>query len=236
MIVPILCYGADVWGFIQAPAIERVHLRFLKTILRVKTSTPNDLVYAELGRQTLRTKRLVQIINYWFKILTSQETKYLKHVYNFMLQDVEAHPNKVNWAVLVMNLLSELGFYEVWVQQGVGNYNVFISLFKQRLTDNYVQNTQTQLQTHSRARFFNLFGSFQFHDYSNLIRVPKYKYSLIKLRLSSHRLAMETGRWNKPHPIPLEERHLFGGRIPFPFRMQITRWYKENLYSKILLE
>ena len=175
LIVPILCYGADVWGFIQAPAIERVHLRFLKTILRFKTSTPNDLVYAELGRQTLRTKRLVQIINYWFKILTSQDTKYIKHVYNFMLQDVEAHPNKVNWAVLVRNVLTELGFYEVWVQQGVGNYNVFISLFKQRLTDNYVQNTIARLQTHSRARFFNLFGSFQFHDYLNLIRVPKYK-------------------------------------------------------------
>ena len=69
--------------------------------------------------------------------MTSQDTKYIKHVYNFMLQDVEAHPNKVNWAVLVRNLLAELGFYEIWVQQGVGNYNVFISLFKQRLTDNY---------------------------------------------------------------------------------------------------
>ena len=131
-------------------AIERVHLRFLKTILRVKTSTPNDLVYAELGRQTLHTKRLVQ------KVL--------------------------------------------------GNYNVFISLFKQRLTDNYVQNTNGRLITHSRARFFNLFGTFQFHDYLNLVRIPKYKYSLIKLRLSSHRLAVETGRWNKPHPIPLKER------------------------------
>ena len=71
-----------------------------------------------------------------------------------MLQDVEAHPNQVNWAVLVRNLLAELGFYEVWIQQGVGNYNVFISLFKQRLTDNYVQNTIARLQTHSRARFF----------------------------------------------------------------------------------
>ena len=75
-----------------------------------------------------------------------------------------------------------------------------------KLTDNYVQNTTARLQTHSRARFFNLFGSFQFHEYLNLIRVPKYKYSLIKLRLSSRRLAVETGRWNKPHPIPLEER------------------------------
>ena len=51
LIVSILCYGADVWRFIQAPAIERVHLRFFKTILRVETSTTNDLVYAELGRQ-----------------------------------------------------------------------------------------------------------------------------------------------------------------------------------------
>ena len=88
----------------------------------------------------------------------------------------------------------------------MGNYNAFISLYKQRLTNKYVQNTNTRFQTHNRARFFNLFGSFQFHDNINLKRVPKYKYSLIKLRLSSHRLAVETGGWNKPHPIPLEER------------------------------
>ena len=30
LIVPILCYGADVRGVIQAPAIERVHLRFFE--------------------------------------------------------------------------------------------------------------------------------------------------------------------------------------------------------------
>ena len=179
----------------------------MKTILRVKTSTPNDLVYAELGRQTLRTKRLVQKVNYWFKILTSQDTKYIKHVYNFVLQDIEAHPNKVIWAVLVRNLLSELSFYKVLVQQGVENFNAFISLFKQRLTDNIMFKTLMPDYKHTAELvFFNLFGSFQFHDYLNLVRIPKYKYSLIKLRPSSHRLAVEIGRWNKPHPIPLEER------------------------------
>ena len=39
LISPILTYSAEVWGFIQAPAIERVHLKFLKTISTVKTST-----------------------------------------------------------------------------------------------------------------------------------------------------------------------------------------------------
>ena len=57
-----------------------------------------------------------------------------------MLQDVEAHPKKVNLAVLDRNMLSELGFYEVWLQQVVGSLHVFISLFKQRLIDNYVIN------------------------------------------------------------------------------------------------
>ena len=90
-----------------------------------------------------------------------------------MLQDVDAHPNKVYWVVLVSKLLSELGFYEVWVQQGVGNYYVFISLFKQMLTDKYVQTRNARLQAHSRARFSNLFGAFQFHDYSNLVRISK---------------------------------------------------------------
>lgn len=206
LISPILTYSAEVWGFIQAPAIERVHLKFLKTILTVKTSTPNDFIYAELGRMTMRTNRLLIIIKYWFKVIASEDTKFIKCVYKMMLNDAEDHPTKINWAILVRNLLSELGFYEVWVQQGVGNYNLFLSLLKQRLTDTFVQNHNARVQTLSRARFFNLFSSFQWQDYLNIIKVPKYRNALIRFRLSSHRLAVETGRWNKPRPTPFDER------------------------------
>ena len=107
-----------------------MHLKFLNTILTVKTSTPNDFIYAELGRMTMRTNRLLIIIKYWFKVISSEDTKFIKCVYNMMLNDAEDHPTKINWAILVRNLLSELGFYEVSVQQGVGNYNLFLSLLK----------------------------------------------------------------------------------------------------------
>ena len=36
LITPILCYGSEVWGFIRGDTIERVHLQFLKKILRLK--------------------------------------------------------------------------------------------------------------------------------------------------------------------------------------------------------
>ena len=37
-------------------------------------------------------------------------------------------------------LLSNLGFYEVWLQQNVGNVDIFLILAKQRLKDNLVKN------------------------------------------------------------------------------------------------
>ncbi len=37
LIQPILCYGCEVWGFREADAVERVHLKFIKKILCVKS-------------------------------------------------------------------------------------------------------------------------------------------------------------------------------------------------------
>ena len=89
MILPILNYGSEVWGFGMANSIERVHLQFCKKLLGVKKTTQNDFIYGELGRTSCQTKRFVRIINYWFKILVAHETKYVKIVYNTMLQDLE---------------------------------------------------------------------------------------------------------------------------------------------------
>ena len=33
-----------------------------------------------------------------------------------------------------------LGFNNVWLDQGVGNYGGFITVLKQRLMDNFIQN------------------------------------------------------------------------------------------------
>jgi hypothetical protein len=50
MIKPILLYGCEVWGFGKNEVLERVHLKFCKILLKLKSSTPNYMVYGELGR------------------------------------------------------------------------------------------------------------------------------------------------------------------------------------------
>ena len=57
-----------------------------------------------------------------------------------MLNDMESMPHKENWAKLVKQLLGCLGFNEVWVAQTVGDVNIFLSLVKQRLHDNFIKN------------------------------------------------------------------------------------------------
>ena len=42
-----------------------------------------------------------------------------------MMTDIENKPDCVNWASKVRDLLPNSGFYGVWLNQGVGNKNMF---------------------------------------------------------------------------------------------------------------
>ena len=63
MVLPVLTYGSEVWGFHGAPDIERVNLKFMKRILRVRLQTTNVAVYGELGRIPLNIVRKERYLN-----------------------------------------------------------------------------------------------------------------------------------------------------------------------------
>ena len=206
LILPILNYGSEVWGFSKATAVERVHLQFCKRLLGVKKTTQNDFIYGELGRTTCIIRRYLLIIKFWFKILSSGSTKYIKLVYHMMLNDLDRNPALTNWASLLRDLLCSMGFNVVWQQQGVGNFNNFISVFKQRLSDTFIQNWHSRIENSSKALCYRSFATFQFQPYLDNVNVSKYLTAFSKLRLSSHRLKVEAGRWVRPVRIPFEER------------------------------
>ena len=74
-------------------------------------------------------RRYFIIVKYWLKIVNSDANKMIIYIYiyNQMLSDMERNVRKINWAVLVKQLLAELGFYAVWLQQNVGNHEIFSS-------------------------------------------------------------------------------------------------------------
>ena len=166
--------------FFQANHIERVHLQFCKRLLGVKKSTQNNFVYGEFGGINFQTRRFFIILKYWSKIVNTEENKFIKCVYQTMLADIDKNNRKTKWALL--------GFYEVWLQQSVGDDGIFLSLVKRRLKDNFVQKWNKELKQSSRAIFYRSIANFEFSPYLDMITIEKFRLALAKLRTSSHRL------------------------------------------------
>jgi len=61
-VLSVLNYNSEVWGFKNADSIERVHKKFCKSVLNVKSSTNYFATYDELGRFPLIIERHIQIV------------------------------------------------------------------------------------------------------------------------------------------------------------------------------
>ena len=106
IILPILTYGSEIWGFHPAPEIERVHLKFLKQILCVKPQTSNVTVYGELGRVPLSIISKERILKYWYKLMKSPDSLIHKALLNLK----DDNNQVMGWALEVYNLLNDLGY------------------------------------------------------------------------------------------------------------------------------
>ena len=62
------------------------------------------------------------------KSIHTNTHKYIKLVYNMMLEDLERLPEKLSWAKSVKALLESLGFGHVWLMQGVGDVTMFLNV------------------------------------------------------------------------------------------------------------
>lgn len=190
----ILSYGSEVWGFSKSKEIERIHLKFCKRILKVKLSTSNAGIYGELGRYPLYITRYVRILRYWFKILNTNNI-ILSTVYRNMLHDCEKGLN--NWVTNVKHILFEFGFGNVWNNPYNVNGNVFCNHFKQRLIDCFIQKWQNDLEKNRVLTMYkHIKNTFTFENYLNTMPV-RLRVPLSRIRLSSHSLRIETGRYGR---------------------------------------
>ena len=54
--------------------------------------------------------------------------------------------------------------------------------------------------------FIHFFSSFEHQIYLDCVKVKKFRIAMTKLRVASHRLEIEVGRWARPNRVPVDER------------------------------
>ena len=196
MVVPILIYGSEVWGYQQYSTIERVHYRFCKYLLNVSSNTHNSAVLGECGRQPIFIKCYVKVISYWIKLLHMNVNRLPKCVYTTML-NLDAS-GKQNWVTHVKDILFRYGFGYAFIWQEIGNSELFIREFKQRLQDSYMQEWSETIHSSSKLKTYCTFKTLlQPEKYLDIIKIKKYRVALTRFRCSNHNLCIETGRREK---------------------------------------
>jgi hypothetical protein len=84
VVKPILLYGCELWGLSNCDIIERVHLKYCKLLLNLKSSTPNCMIYGELERYSLYIDIKQRMVSYWTKLITGKQSQICSVVYRLM--------------------------------------------------------------------------------------------------------------------------------------------------------
>ena len=155
--------------------------------------------------------RTINILKYWLKIVHGEKSIYVNTYYLSSLTMMETSDADC-WARFVKCMLESNGFSDVWLCQSVGDRELFVKIFTERLNDVFFQNWSERLSISSRAIFYkSVKQNWSFGQYLEHVNVMQHRKALCRLMVSSHRLWIETGRWERP-PVPREMRqweHLF---------------------------
>lgn len=119
--------------------------------------------------------------------------KLLKEVYNLCLSD--CNNGKSNWLTKVKNLLYQYGFNYVWDDPTIVNSKSFIPLFKQRLIDTFIQSWHVDKENSGVLTLYtNLKDTFLYEPYLDILP-SNLRLFISKIRMSSHSLRIQTGRY-----------------------------------------
>ena len=195
MVAPILLYGAEVWGYENNDILESLHLEFCKYILKVKKSTPNCMVYGELGRIPLYVNIKARMIGFWERIVNGKREKISHTLYDMLYKLDIGNVYHSKWLNCVKNILLESGYIQCWNDQSVTKNMCLSKNVKKYYCECFIEIWKTQV--------FNSSKCINYRIYKNEFGLEKYltmlpsdlMYSLCKFRCSSHRLPIEAGRF-----------------------------------------
>ena len=238
LILPILTYGCEIWGFSDLNSIELFHRRFIKDCLKISKFASNSIACGESGLQNIENIIYTRMICFWNKFRQSQSNKLSFKMFKFikLLYDRNIYHSK--WCTKVCYILDSTGLSYVWNWEGISTYRLK-RLLKQRLYDAFVQNWSSDMAENSLCTNYKIFKTeFRFENYlltlDDDLRIPLTKY-----RCGSHYLPISEHRYNgvcDDHRCPLclndtgdEFHYIF---ICPAFDSYRTRFIDSHLYKR----
>ena len=111
-------YGAEIWGEKRWEEGERIQREMGKKMLGVSEKTTNEVVQGELGWNTMRSRRILLRLSFWYKLINMKDSRLTKKIYRQRRAEFiqEGKNDKKNWCYWILKYLKELNLEHIWGQ------------------------------------------------------------------------------------------------------------------------
>jgi hypothetical protein len=221
LVSPILTYGCETWGpldfiklyspkdtkileqFYSNLTQEKLNIHFCKYILGVSTKSTNVAVMAELGRYPIGVTIVTQMIKYYLRILDMPVNSLLRDTILEMRSSTTrgCHPWLKSVEYIFATLGLDLSMFEHYVNTSTYKRQKISKSIRSQLEGRYDHFWKRLMckQDGKLNMYKEIKTNFQYETYLDCIRSSQHQKQLTKLRISNHKLYIETGRYQKPY-------------------------------------
>ena len=206
---PILLYGSEIWG-IYNPASskfrngisldkifkniepEKLHIKFAKFILGVNRKSTNFAVMSELGRFPFYLDIIKNVLKYWHRLENVDQNSLL---FDALECSKDTNSASNSWYNTVKHISD---FLDIPLSSSaVMKQSAFKSKLSKILKEKYLNEWYSVKQAYSVGKldtYTKIKNHFGFEKYLNSLSFP-FRRDITRLRISSHRLSIEIGRY-----------------------------------------
>jgi len=205
---------------LDIPEFDILDTRFQKFLLGVHSKSSNDGVRGELGTFPIIIPARIQLIKYWHRLVNLPEDSLLRDAYNTVLTDNQ------DWINHVKDILCYHGFGHIWMKPEAYNIDYIVNQLRLRLQDTYIQKWFNSIENNSKLSFLSKSKEcYEQETYLYDINNFEIRKAITQLRISSHKLNIETGRYYNVAPdqrfCPFCPKHI---EDEFHFLMECSRY------------
>ena len=213
LVVPIVLYNSEVWGtsfiplrgdfmgnnVINKHVVENLHLNFIKMVLGVSSRTTNWAVVSEVGRYPLAIRTLDSMFKFYQHLRESKSNI----IINALKVSIKIHnEGGSSWYSHVsramdyfdMNYLKNCDI-DVWDKLNKVKM-VLKQSYDTKWSDVWAK-MKLDIDKGKLGLFTNLKDQFSISEYITMVQNPYHIMAMTRMRVSAHRLPIETGRYLK---------------------------------------
>jgi hypothetical protein len=197
LVTPVLLYGCEVWGYENTNKIEIFYRKFLKTLLKVKSSTSNSMIYGELGKHPLKILIEKRILNFWIHLAKGNRNKLSSTFFQLFKKLHDENVYHLPWIKYVHNLLNSYGMSFLW--NGFEEYqSKWLSLsLERKILDTSLQNWSSNVNNNILCTNYRIFKTeLVMEKYFSLLSYTDY-ITFAKFRCGNHLLPISKNRYNE---------------------------------------